>query len=377
MSRILLVGPAHPYRGGIADFNERLAIELQKQQNEVEILSFSLQYPSFLFPGKSQTSQGNPPPGIKIYSEINSINPFNWIFTGIKIRRRNYDLIIFRYWLPFFGPAFGTISRIAKKKATSIIAITDNGIPHEKRFADKAMGKYFLQTCQGFLSMSKAVCDDLRKLGMKQPMALTPHPMYDIYGEAVPRKEALKKLGLSAQYTYILFFGFVRKYKGLDLLLKAFANVTNPTLKLIIAGEYYEDASYYEQLILNYHLTERVIHYGKFIEDKEVPLFFCAANLLVQPYRSATQSGVAQIAYFYNLPMIVTNVGGLAEIVPNGKTGYCVNPEIEEIANAIEQYFEKKQESAFRQAITTEKKRFTWEKFANSVNELRQQIEKT
>jgi len=375
VSKILLVGPAHPFRGGIADLNERLAIELKKQQNEVEILSFSLQYPSFLFPGKSQTSEGNPPTGIKIYSEINSINPFNWIFTGLKTRKRNYDLIIFRYWLPFFGPAFGTIARIAKKKSTTIMAITDNGIPHEKRFGDTTMGKYFLKTCQGFLSMSKAVCDDLKTLGMKQPMTLTPHPMYDIYGDAVPREEALKLLELSDQYSYLLFFGFVRKYKGLDLLLHAFAKVSNPTLKLIIAGEYYEDASYYEQLIQKHNLTDRIIHYGRFIEDREVPLFFGAANLLVQPYRSATQSGVAQIAYFYNLPMIVTNVGGLAEIVPNGKTGYCVNPEIEEIANAIEEYFEKKQEPIFRQAITVEKKRFTWETFTARIKELKQQIE--
>ncbi|MCC6683530.1 MAG: glycosyltransferase [Bacteroidia bacterium] len=237
------------------------------------------------------------------------------------------------------------------------------------------MGKYFLKTCQGFLSMSKAVCDDLRTLGMKQPMTLTPHPMYDIYGDAVPREEALKQLGLSDQYSYLLFFGFVRKYKGLDLLLQAFAKVSNPALKLIIAGEYYEDASYYEELIQKHNLTNRIIHYGRFIEDKEVPLFFSAANLLVQPYRSATQSGVAQIAYFYNLPMIVTNVGGLAEIVPDGKTGYCVNPDSEEIAHAIEKYFEQKQESVFRQAITTEKKRFTWQTFTASINELKQQIE--
>jgi glycosyltransferase involved in cell wall biosynthesis len=370
LSKILIVGPAHPFRGGIADLNERLALELKKQGHEVEILSFSLQYPSFLFPGKSQTSEGTPPPGISIHSEINSVNPASWIRAGLKFKKKKFDLVIFRYWLPFFAPAFGTIARLLKSANTRIIAVIDNVIPHEKRPGDYALSRYFLQKCDGFLCMSTAVAEDMKKLGLKQPVVISPHPMYDIYGPAIPRNEALKELGLSDDEKYLLFFGFIRKYKGLDILLEAFAKVKTSGLKLVIAGEYYEDASYYQEIITRFGLKEHIVHFSRFIEDREIPSFFCAANLLVQPYRSATQSGVAQIAYYYNLPMIVTRVGGLAEIVPHDKAGYCTLPDSTEIALAIDNYFTNQRESEMRNYILQYRKRFEWDHFTQQLMSL-------
>ena len=370
LSKILIVGPAHPFRGGIADLNERLAIELTNQGHQVEILSFSLQYPSFLFPGKSQTSAGEAPEGITIHSIINSVNPLSWITAGYKFRKQRFDIVIFRYWLPFFAPAFGTIARILKRKKTRIIAITDNAIPHEKRPGDRLLSRYFLTKCDGFLCMSSAVAEDLRTLSLQQKIVVTPHPMYDIYGKAISREDALKQLNLSPDYDYLLFFGFVRKYKGLDLLLEAFAQISNDRLKLIIAGEYYDHPSFYEEIISKHEMGNRIIHFSRFIDDREVPAFFCAANLLVQPYRSATQSGVAQIAYYYNLPMVVTNVGGLAEIVPHEKAGYCTAPDSAEIAQAINSYFTNNKESEMRSFILQHRKKFEWQHFTQQLMSL-------
>jgi D-inositol-3-phosphate glycosyltransferase len=368
--KILLVGPAHPYRGGIADLNERLAASLKAGGDEAEILSFSLQYPSFLFPGKSQTSEGDPPENIRIWSSINSVNPFNWILTGLRFRKKKYDLILFRYWLPFFGPAFGTIARLLKRKNNKILVITDNAIPHEKRPGDRMFSKYFFSACDGFVCMAGSVKNDLRSLGVNKPISVTPHPVYDVYGKALSHDEALKQLNLDPAFNYILFFGFIRKYKGLDLLLEAFARLEMTDVKLIVAGEYYEDPAPYEQLIDRLGIRDRIISMNHFIEDAKVPALFCSSNLLVQPYRSATQSGVAQIAYYYNLPMVVSRVGGLAEIVPHGKTGYCVEPAAAPIAEAINTYFRENKESAFRENMLKEKERFSWPVFIDAINQL-------
>lgn len=364
-----MVGPAHPFRGGIADLNERLALELKQQGHDVEVLSFSLQYPSFLFPGKSQTSEGAPPAGITIHSDINSIQPFTWIQAGLKFRKKKYDLVIFRYWLPFFAPAFGTIARLLHSTHTRILAITDNVIPHEKRPGDRILSRFFLSACDAFLCMSASVAVDLKQLGMQQPVVVSPHPMYDIYGTAITRAEALQQLHLP-EGKYLLFFGFIRHYKGLDILLEALAKSKLNDIKLIIAGEYYEDASYYEELIARLGLQDRIIHFARFIEDHEIPALFCAANLLVQPYRSATQSGVAQIAYYYGLPMVVTQVGGLAEIVPHNEAGYCTAPDSDAIAKAIDNYFTSNRESEMRNFILRYRKKFEWPYFTQQLMSL-------
>ena len=368
--RILIVGPAHPLRGGLATYNERLAEVLNEAGHECDILSFSLQYPKLLFPGKTQLSSDSAPNSITIHAEINSINPLNWISVGLKYKKAKYDIVVFRYWMSFMAPAFGTIARLIKSNAhTKILAITDNVIPHERKFFDAAFTNYFLPVCDGFLTMSESVKQDLIDLKLTQPIAYVPHPMYDTFGTAIDKNEAKKLLGLDTDTNYLLFFGFIRKYKGLGLLLNAFADerLKALNLKLIVAGEFYEDKNPYLEQIEKLGLKDRVIVCDDFIPNNQVSTYFCASDVVIQPYLNATQSGVTQIAYYYNKPMIVTNVGGLAELVPNNKVGFVCNVSEQEIAGAMYNFYTQQKEQAFTNAAEQEKQRFTWQNLCNQL----------
>lgn len=363
--KIIILGSAHPLRGGgIATFNERLACVLQEQGHQVIIYSFSLQYPSLLFPGKSQFTDEPAPANLKIISTINSINPINWLWQGNNIKKEKADLIIVRFWLPFMGPCLGTILRCVKKnKFTRIVAITDNIIPHEKRWGDKAFTNYFLKPVDAFVAMSKQVLQDLQSISSK-PSVYTPHPLYDNYGAAVTKEQATQKLNLPNDKKYILFFGFIRKYKGLDLLLEAMSlNGLSLKYSLIIAGEFYGNEEYYLDLIKKYKLEGSIKLFTHFIPNDEVKYYFCASDLVVQPYITATQSGITQIAYCFDKPMVVTNVGGLAENVPNGKVGYVVEPNSQSLADAIIRFFEDAPIPDLQKNITEEKKKYSWDLF--------------
>lgn len=370
--KVLIVGPAHPLRGGLATYNERLATEFKAKGDEVEILTFSLQYPEFLFPGTSQYSDEPKPTKFPIYVELNSVNPFNWIIKGIKFRKKTYDLVIFRFWLPFMGPCLGTIARFLKSRKTKIIAITDNIYPHEKRIGDKLFTSYFLGACDGFITMSKSVIDDLKDFEPKKPAIYLPHPLYDNFGELISKEIALKKLNLSPDYKYILFFGFIRHYKGLDIAIKTIANekLSQLPIKLIIAGEYYEDSKPYDDLINELSIKDNLIVATHFIPNSEVATYFCASDLVLQPYRTATQSGVSQIAYHFNKPMIVTNVGGLAETIPDGKVGYVVSPEATYIADKVLDFFSNNRSEEMIKNIEIEKKKFSWSSFVDNAKKL-------
>ena len=373
MAKILIVGPAHPLRGGLATFNERLALSFKEQGHECDILSFSLQYPSILFPGKSQFSVDAAPQNIKIFSNINSINPINWLLVGNKIAKAKYDIVIFRYWLSFMAPAFGTIARRIKTNGHScIIAITDNLIPHEKRFFDNSLTRYFINTCDGFLTMSEAVKQQLISWNVKKPIMYTPHPMYDMFGAGIEKNEAKIKLGLETNCNYLLFFGFIRRYKGLHLLLDALHDerMRNRNLKVIIAGEFYEDAKPYLNQIAQLNLQDRVELRNEFIPNSEVATYFSAADAVIQPYTDATQSGVTQIAYYYNKPMIVTNVGGLAELVPHEKVGLVCDVNATSIASAIARFFDEKMEVTMQINAAIEKQKFTWSTLTNCILKL-------
>ncbi len=364
------MGPAHPLRGGLATYNERLAEVLNEAGHECDILSFSLQYPKLLFPGKTQLSSDSAPNNITIHSEINSINPLNWISVGLKYKKAKYDIVVFRYWMSFMAPAFGTIARLIKSNAhTKILAITDNVIPHERKFFDAAFTNYFLPVCDGFLTMSESVKQDLIDLKLTQPIAYVPHPMYDTFGTSIDKNEAKKLLGLDTDTNYLLFFGFIRKYKGLGLLLNAFADerLKALNLKLIVAGEFYEDKNPYLEQIEKLGLKDRVIVCDDFIPNKQVSTYFCASDVVIQPYLNATQSGVTQIAYYYNKPMIVTNVGGLAELVPNNKVGFVCKVSEQEIADAMYNFYTQQKEQAFTNAAEQEKQRFTWQNLCNQL----------
>ncbi len=362
-NKILIVGPAFPLRGGLATYNERLAKEFSELGYECDILSFSLQYPSLLFPGKTQFSTDPAPKGINILPLINSINPLNWLTVGKRIKNQKYDIVIFRYWMSFMAPAFGTIASIIKQnKHTRILAITDNLFSHEKRFFDSAFTNYFLNKCDGFLTMSQSVLSQLKQVSPNKPSVYVAHPMYDMFGEQIDKIEAKNKLGLAIKTNYLLFFGFIRKYKGLHLLLDAFSDerLRALDLKLIVAGEFYEDAKPYHLQIKELNLEDHVIMSNDFIPNSEVAQHFCAADAVIQTYLNATQSGVTQIAYYYNKPMIVTNVGGLAELVPNDKVGYVVGVDKKEIADAILKFYNEKKEQEFVSNIIVEKEKFTW-----------------
>ena len=362
--KIILLGTTWPFRsGGIATFNERLARALIDGGDEVIIYTFSLQYPSFLFPGKTQLSDQPAPEGLDIRIKVNSINPFNWAKVGREIRSLNPDLLLVRYWIPFMAPSLGTIAKIVQKNNhTKVIAIADNVVPHEKHFVDNILTRYFTNNCNGFITMSRAVLNDLKQFQPLAPMVYTPHPLYDIFGSIVPREQALVQLNLNPDFRYLLFFGFIRDYKGLDWLLKAFGDekLRQFPIKLIIAGEFYTSSEKYLQIIQEKNLGNHVILRTDFIADKEVANYFGAADMVVQPYKSATQSGVTQIAFHYNKPMLVTDVGGLGEIIPHGKVGYVVNPGPEAITEAIFDFYNNDRNDFFTENVIREKEKFSW-----------------
>jgi D-inositol-3-phosphate glycosyltransferase len=370
---IAIVGTAFPYRGGLAAYNERLSGQFIQEGHYSIIYTFRLQYPGFLFPGKTQFIDSSAPDGLKIIRLLNSVNPINWIKTGYKIRKTKPDILIFKYWLPFMAPCFGTIARIVKSnKHTKVICIFDNVIPHEHRPGDKLLTKYFVECIDGAIAMSQSVYDDLAIFDKQVPRKLSPHPLFDNFGKAVAQDFALSKLGLIKGFSYMLFFGFIRSYKGLDLLIEAFGDnrLRNKNLRLIIAGEFYEDETPYRELIKKHNLGNEIIIFDRFINDNEVSLFFSVADLVVQPYRNATQSGVTQIAFHFEVPMLVTDVGGLKEIVPHGRCGYTVKPDAGEISEAIIDYFENNRKPFFCENVKKEKGKYSWSHMSASVIEV-------
>ncbi|MCR9101672.1 MAG: glycosyltransferase [bacterium] len=373
MKQVVFLSPAHPLRGGIASSTERLAQELQQHGYGVRILSFSLQYPAFLFPGKTQYTDDPPPAGLQIEPVINSINPLNWIKVGRKLKALAPDLIIVRYWLPFMGPALGTILRIGGRAArTKVVAITDNVVPHEHRPGDKAFTRYFLHAVDACVVMSRAVKTDIRTFSKEMPVAYIPHPIYDNYGPVVEREAALEQLDLPKGQRYLLFFGFIRGYKGLDLLLQAMAlpEVRHLGVKLIVAGEFYDDPEPYQQLIAEQGLEAQVVLRNAYIPNSEVGAYFGAADLVVQPYKTATQSGISQLAFHFGKPMVVTRVGGLPEIVQHGREGYVVDVSPEAIAEAIADFYHNRQQESMETAVRAGRSRFSWENMVRGIEAL-------
>jgi len=371
--KITFLGPAYPYRGGLATFNERLARQFVTECKDVDIRTFTLQYPGFLFPGKSQFTDGPAPEGIKIRRELNSINPFNWLRTGLKIRKEKADILLIRYWLPFMAPCLGTVARIVRSnKYTVVISLVDNVYPHEKRPGDSILTRFFMNSIDGAAVLSDTVQKDVEEFRKDIPVCATPHPLFDTYGKKLERGDALSALKLDPQNSYLLFFGIIRDYKGLDILIRAFSDtrLRGRNLKLIVAGEFYDSKVHYKNLVKESGLDNDIIFYDHFIKDEDVRLFFSAADLVVQTYKSATQSGVTQIAFHFDKPMLVTDVGGLKEIIPHGKCGYVVQPDPKIIADAIVDYFDNGRKKAFTECVKKEKEKFSWNKTTDAVTEV-------
>jgi glycosyltransferase involved in cell wall biosynthesis len=366
--KIIIIGPAHPLRGGgMATFNERLARQFQQEGHQISIYTFSLQYPSFIFPGTSQLSTEPAPKDLDIKVCINSINPFNWIVIGNRLKKEKADLIVVRYWLPLMGPCLGTILRSVKKnKHTKVVCIADNIVPHEKRFGDKPFTQYFVKPVDAFITMSEKVLADLRLFDKYKPAITVRHPLYDNFGEKVSKEIARKKLGIEKEEKLLLFFGFIRKYKGLDILLDAMQLLQTANIKLLIAGEFYEDRKPFDEQVEKLNIANNLILHTHFIADNDVKYYLCAADVVVQPYRNATQSGVTPLAYHFEKPMIVTNVGGLPALVPDNKVGLVAEPNAASIAQKIMTYFDKG-ENYFLPHIVEEKKKLSWTKLTDAI----------
>lgn len=369
--KIVIVGTAYPFRGGIASFNERLAEEFIALGHEVVIYTFTLQYPNFLFPGKTQYSEDKAPKHLKIIPTLNSVNPLNWISTGLKIKKEKADIIISKFWIPFMGPSLGTIIRFGKLKKTRAISIIDNIIPHEKRIGDRLLSNYFVGAIDKFIVMSSSVEEDMKSFTKTKPVVYKPHPIYDNYGDLIDQNTAKRHLGLEESVKYVMFFGFIRDYKGLDLLIEAMADdrISKENIKCIVAGEYYGNKDKYESLIDELGVRAKLVLKTDFISNDEIKYFFSAADLIVQPYKTATQSGISQIAYHFEKPMVVTNVGGLPEIVEHGKAGYVVEPERKAISQSILDFFEGNNAKDFEEAVKRKKKEFSWSNFVKKVLE--------
>ena len=370
MSTVIILGSAHPFRGGLASYNERLALEYQREGHDVVVYTFSLQYPSFLFPGKTQYSESPKPDYLDIRIRVNSTNPLNWLSVGNEIKNLKPDLLIVKYWLPFMGPCFGSVCRLVKRnKHTRVVSILDNVVPHEPRAGDAPFTKYFIGGIDAAVAMSQSVLDDFKRFAPAKPVLLSPHPAFDNFGERESKERAKQHLKIDPHQPVLLFFGFIRDYKGLDWLLQAIAKIDVMQLpfKLLIAGEFYTDAQRYLDLIQQLNLQDKVILHTHFINDEDVKHYFCAADMVVQPYKHATQSGVTQICYHFERPMLVTRTGGLPEIVPDGKVGYVVEPNVDAISNALFDFYSNNREEFFTRNIAVEKQRFTWAKMTKST----------
>lgn len=373
-SKVVIIGPAHPLRGGLASFNERLVKEFINQGFETCIFTFSLQYPNFLFPGTTQYSTELPPKNLLIKVCINSINPLNWLRVGYQLKKMNADIIVVRYWLPFMGACLGTILRIVKQnKQTKIICIADNILPHEKRIGDKQLTKYFIKPIHAFITMSDKVMKDLRNFSSKPALQVV-HPLYDNFGEPLNKQDARNYLQLNNNDKIILFFGFIRKYKGLDMLLDAMKIIKtkhgNLNIKLLIAGEFYDDKLPYYNQIKNLEIAEELILKTDFIPDSEVGFYLSAADFVIQPYKNATQSGVTPLAYHFNKPMLVTNVGGLPALVPDKKVGLVAEPNANSIAEKIVELYHFGEEY-FLPFLLEEKQKYSWQNLVNSIIKLK------
>lgn len=368
--KIILIGTAYPYRGGLAVYNERLARAFMDEGYEVEIWTFTVQYPNFLFPGKTQYSTEPAPEGIQIKRMLNSVNPFNWIKVGRALRKAAPDLVVMRFWIPYMAPSHGVVARMGRKNhKTKVVSILDNIIPHEKGFADRMLARFFMKSLDGGVTMSHSVLADAKTLEPDKNVVYCPHPLYDNFGAKVSREEALRHLHLDTDTRYMLFFGIIRDYKGLDLLLQAMddTRLASLNVKLIIAGEFYNNSDQYHELEQKLHLEQRLVWHSEFVADSEVRYYFNAADIVVQPYKSATQSGVTQIAYHFVKPMLVTNVGGLKEIVPDGEVGYVTAPDPQAIADALVDFFANHRAAEFENHVAAEKQKYSWPRMVESL----------
>jgi len=369
--KIVLVGPFPPFRGGISDLNAALADHLSKR-HEIHAINFTTQYPKVLFPGKTQFKKGDSAQEVDSIRCLSSINPFSWRKTAYKIIDIEPDLVLFRFWLPFFAPAFsGVAKKIRKYSDATIMAICDNIIPHEERLLDTRLTKRFFGFIDSFIVLSKKVENELLSFVPEAKYKYSPHPIYSIFNNTLSKEQAKAELKLATKKV-LLFFGLIREYKGLDILINAMEKIKTELedYTLLIVGECYENENKYTELIKKAGITDNVKCHYSFIPDNEVGKYFSAADVVVLPYKTASQSGIVQIAYHFDTPVIVSNVGGLPEIVDEGKTGYCVEPSPNAFAKAIKAFYEKDNISEMNSNISDYKSQFSWDNMVKAIEKL-------
>ncbi|MEM1125066.1 MAG: glycosyltransferase [Bacteroidota bacterium] len=371
--RCVLLGPAYPYRGGIAHFTDTLAQRLRAHGQPTTIITFRRQYPAWLFPGQTQYEEGPPPAGaVPRHRVIDVLNPLTWWYAAQTVLREAPRRLVIAYWMPFFAPAFAAIAWLVRRRGVRVTALVHNALPHEARPGDRWLTRLFLRQCDAAITLSAAVAADVRRLHPTLPVTERMHPVYDHFGETVPKHEARVALGLDTAAPTLLFFGFVRRYKGLDVLLEALPYVAErlPDVRLVVAGEFYEDERIYRAQVERLGLGARVQMHDHYIPEEAVRLYFSAADLVVQPYRSATQSGVAQIAFHFGRPLVVTDVGGLAEIVPHEEAGFVVPPEAPEaLAGAIARFYTEAWAERLTSGAERQAQRFGWGPVVQAVRD--------
>ena len=373
--RIAFITVAPPYRGGISKHSSILTEKLS-QLHQVDVINYKRQYPDFIFPGRTQFTRDKQ--HFTSERSIDSINPFNWIKTGGILAKRKYDLVILRFWNPFFAPALGTIAGILKRKSphTRLISLCDNILPHEKMPMGESFTEYFLQRMDGHLVQSSQTENELKEFLYSPDYVKRFHPLYDCFPEKMKKNTARKKLKLDAKFV-ILYFGLIRHYKGFDILLRAVSELLKlrSDFHVLAAGECYGEASLYNKIIKEKNLEQVLTWENRFIPDDEVADFFSAADIAALPYRSASQSGITQIAFHYDLPVIVTSVGGLPEIVPDGEVGRVIETENpHKLAETLNQCLKEKNLEEMSKNIVEHKKQFSWDHFIDGIEEVYSQI---
>lgn len=371
--KIAYLSTFYPFRGGIAQFNANLLNEFKKQ-HEAKAFTFTRQYPNILFPGKTQfVTSDDKPEIIESDRVLDSMNPFSYYSAAKKIHLFNPSLLLMKYWMSFFAPSLGKTARLLKKKGVKSISILDNVISHEKKMGEITLTKYFLNSNSGFVVMTESVKNDLLRLKPDAKYILAPHPLYDHFGNKIDKSTARTKLNIPADKKVLLFFGFIRDYKGLDILIEAMKHLDESYL-LVIAGEVYGSFSKYDELIKKLGVENKIVKHVRYISDNEVPLFFSAADVCVLPYKNATQSGIVGISFHFDLPVIATNVGGLGEMIEDGKSGLIVNEiSSEAIASAIKKFFTDKS-SEYLSTIENYKQKHSWENLAHKIAEFSKDV---
>lgn len=367
---IAIVGPAWPFRGGLANFDERLARAWTQKGAQVTLHTFTKQYPSFLFPGTSQFTDKPAPSDLQIERTLHAYNPFQWKSAAQRIIAGNYDLALIRFWIPAMGPSLGYLAnKLVHKTQTHVVALVDNLIPHESRPLDRWLTNQLIRHPHAFVTMSDTVAKPLRLLAGDRPVCQSPHPLYDDYGPQVDQRDARRKLEIDEKAKVLLFFGFIRKYKGLDLLLDALSGdwMRDSNVKLVVAGEWYDDAAPYKALAKKNGLDDHIVWHDRFIAEDDIATFFSSADAVVQPYRSATQSGISALAYAYGKPLISTNVGGLSEMIDDGKTGYLCDPNPTSIRDAVNRWMHESDPTAIRDEIATKRSIMTWDRLIDTI----------